>query len=179
MPKLWSVSAAGAPSAELAAGALGRMDLQRVWLGVAQGWGNGFRWQPLQRLRLRLKRHGSRSLSRMRHDQREVWERSRGHRVIAGAAHGLPFSLQVPTVRIRYFTKTNTLLIESRDAEIAETRDLDENTVLDLDAVGQPVRDHGGTRLGAHGHSRVLLSTGCGLNSICPLATAQYGNPRG
>jgi uncharacterized protein YuzE len=39
-------------------------------------------------------------------------------------------------VRIRYFEDTDTLLIEFRDAPVAETRDLDENTVLDLDADG-------------------------------------------
>lgn len=39
-------------------------------------------------------------------------------------------------MKIRYFTDTDTLYIEFRDQPIAETRDLDENTVLDLDADG-------------------------------------------
>jgi uncharacterized protein YuzE len=39
-------------------------------------------------------------------------------------------------MRIRYFEDTDTLLIEFREAPVAETRDLDENTVLDLDADG-------------------------------------------
>lgn len=39
-------------------------------------------------------------------------------------------------MRIRYFADTDTLHIEFRDAPIAETRDLDENTLLDLDAAG-------------------------------------------
>jgi uncharacterized protein YuzE len=39
-------------------------------------------------------------------------------------------------MRVRYFEDTDTLLIEFRDAPIAETRDLDENTILDLDAKG-------------------------------------------
>jgi uncharacterized protein YuzE len=39
-------------------------------------------------------------------------------------------------MRIRYFAATDTLLIEFRDAPVAETRDLDENTVLDVDAAG-------------------------------------------
>ena len=39
-------------------------------------------------------------------------------------------------MRIRYFEDTDTLLIEFRDVPVAETRDLDENTVLDLDAQG-------------------------------------------
>jgi uncharacterized protein YuzE len=39
-------------------------------------------------------------------------------------------------MRIRYFEDTDTLLIEFKEAPVAETRDLDENTVLDLDAQG-------------------------------------------
>lgn len=39
-------------------------------------------------------------------------------------------------MRIRYFADTDTLLIEFRDLPVAETRDLDENTVLDVDAGG-------------------------------------------
>lgn len=40
------------------------------------------------------------------------------------------------TMRIRYFADTDTLLIEFRDLPVAETRDLDENTALDVDASG-------------------------------------------
>jgi len=39
-------------------------------------------------------------------------------------------------MRIRYFAGTDTLLIEFRDSLVAETRDLDENTLLDLDGQG-------------------------------------------
>jgi uncharacterized protein YuzE len=39
-------------------------------------------------------------------------------------------------MKVRYFADTDTLLIEFRDAPIAETRDLDENTLLDVDAQG-------------------------------------------
>ncbi len=39
-------------------------------------------------------------------------------------------------MKIRYFADTDTLLIEFRDLPVAETRDLDENTLLDLDAQG-------------------------------------------
>ncbi|MFZ3321551.1 MAG: DUF2283 domain-containing protein [Usitatibacter sp.] len=39
-------------------------------------------------------------------------------------------------MRIRYFEGTDTLLIEFRQAPVAESRDLDENTVLDVDAQG-------------------------------------------
>ncbi len=40
-------------------------------------------------------------------------------------------------MKIRYFTDTDTLHIEFRDASVAETRDLDENTQLDVDAHGE------------------------------------------
>ena len=39
-------------------------------------------------------------------------------------------------MKIRYFTDTDTLYIEFRDAPVAETRDLDENTQLDIDGEG-------------------------------------------
>jgi uncharacterized protein YuzE len=39
-------------------------------------------------------------------------------------------------MRIRYFAGTDTLYIEFRNAAIAETRDLDENMLLDIDADG-------------------------------------------
>ena len=39
-------------------------------------------------------------------------------------------------MKVRYFAETDTLLIEFRDAPVSETRDLDENTILDVDAQG-------------------------------------------
>jgi uncharacterized protein YuzE len=39
-------------------------------------------------------------------------------------------------MRVRYFEDTDTLLIEFRDAPVTETRDLDENTIMDFDAKG-------------------------------------------
>jgi uncharacterized protein YuzE len=39
-------------------------------------------------------------------------------------------------MRVRYFEQTDTLLIEFRESVVAETRDLDEDTVLDLDRNG-------------------------------------------
>ena len=39
-------------------------------------------------------------------------------------------------MKIKYFTDTDTLYIELRAADIVETRDLDEDTVLDVDAQG-------------------------------------------
>jgi len=39
-------------------------------------------------------------------------------------------------MKINYFQDTDTLYIELRQAEVVETRDLDENTLLDLDRNG-------------------------------------------
>jgi uncharacterized protein YuzE len=39
-------------------------------------------------------------------------------------------------MKVKYFAETDTLYIEFRDQPVAETRDLDENTVLDLDSAG-------------------------------------------
>ena len=40
-------------------------------------------------------------------------------------------------MKIKYFQDTDTLYIEFRSSAIAETRDLDENTIIDIDAQGQ------------------------------------------
>lgn len=40
-------------------------------------------------------------------------------------------------MKIQYFQDTDTLHIEFRHADIAETRDLDENTLLDIDRDGK------------------------------------------
>jgi uncharacterized protein YuzE len=40
-------------------------------------------------------------------------------------------------MKIKYFQDTDTLHIEFRAAEVADTKDLDENTLLDLDKNGQ------------------------------------------
>ena len=39
-------------------------------------------------------------------------------------------------MKVQYFPDTDTLYIEFRDRGIAQSKDLDENTVLDLDADG-------------------------------------------
>ena len=39
-------------------------------------------------------------------------------------------------MRVRYFANTDTLLIEFSNREVVETRDLDEDTLLDVDAQG-------------------------------------------
>ena len=40
-------------------------------------------------------------------------------------------------MKIQFFQETNTFYIELRPSEVAETRDLDENTLLDLDTDGE------------------------------------------
>lgn len=40
-------------------------------------------------------------------------------------------------MKIKCFEDTDTLYIEFRSAEVAETKDLDENTLLDLDRDGK------------------------------------------
>ena len=40
-------------------------------------------------------------------------------------------------MKFKYFEDTDTLYIELRSAEISETRDLDENTILELDSDGE------------------------------------------
>jgi uncharacterized protein YuzE len=39
-------------------------------------------------------------------------------------------------MRIKYFADTDTLYIEFRQAAVLETKDLDENTIMDLDRDG-------------------------------------------
>lgn len=40
-------------------------------------------------------------------------------------------------MKVKYFQDTDTLYIEFRGGDIAETRDLDENTLLELDEKGR------------------------------------------
>jgi uncharacterized protein YuzE len=39
-------------------------------------------------------------------------------------------------MKLSYYDDTDTLYIEFRDSDIAESKDLDENTILDVDASG-------------------------------------------
>jgi uncharacterized protein YuzE len=39
-------------------------------------------------------------------------------------------------MKFKYFRETDTLYIELRRADVVETKDLDENTILDLDETG-------------------------------------------
>ena len=52
-------------------------------------------------------------------------------------------------MKIKYFEDTDTLFIEFRERGVAETRDLDENTTMDLDADGNVLAitfEHASTR---------------------------------
>jgi uncharacterized protein YuzE len=52
-------------------------------------------------------------------------------------------------MRIQYFEATDTLYIEFRAEDVAETRDLDENTTIDVDPAGNLVAitfEHASTR---------------------------------
>jgi len=54
-------------------------------------------------------------------------------------------------VKVQYFKHTDTLYIEFCRGEIVETRDLDEDTVIDLDAEGRIcaiTMEHAGERTG-------------------------------
>lgn len=55
-------------------------------------------------------------------------------------------------MKVRYFADTDTLMIEFRDVPVAETRDLDEDTLLDIDADGNICAitvEHASKRAGA------------------------------
>jgi hypothetical protein len=81
-------------------------------------------------------------------------------------------------MKVRYFEDTDTMLIEFRDAPVTQTRDLDENTVLDLDA--KAVMRH---LFGAAGPSRdrgpaAPVTTG-GISSGRAVATVSSSTLRG
>lgn len=59
-------------------------------------------------------------------------------------------------MKIKYFRETDTLYIELRPTEVAETKDLDENTLLDLDDAGNLCAitlEHASQRAGIPGFS--------------------------
>ena len=57
-------------------------------------------------------------------------------------------------MKITHFLETDTLYIELCPSEVSETRDLDENTLLDLET---PVRHNHRTRQRTHGHPRLHI----------------------
>jgi len=55
-------------------------------------------------------------------------------------------------VKIKYYADTDTLYIEFRGGDVAETRDLDEHTLIDFDAEGNLCAmtiEHASNRAGA------------------------------
>lgn len=53
-----------------------------------------------------------------------------------GTGHSSAPVVNKHLMKIKYFQQTDTLYIEFRQCEVAETRDLDENTLLELDRSG-------------------------------------------
>jgi uncharacterized protein YuzE len=63
---------------------------------------------------------------------RNSTNRSRGK-----VAHRRTVDTLFYAMKVQCFSDTDTLYIEFRAAAVSETRDLDENTLLDIDAQGQ------------------------------------------
>ncbi len=62
-------------------------------------------------------------------------------------------------MKAKYFSDTDTLYLELRDSKVTDTRDLDEDTLLDYDADGRVVGitiEHAKSRLGG---PRIELET--------------------
>ena len=62
-------------------------------------------------------------------------------------------------MKAKYFRDTDTLYLELRASKVEETRELDEDTLLDYDSQGRIVGitiEHAGTRLGG---PRIELET--------------------
>ena len=61
-------------------------------------------------------------------------------------------------MKMSYFDDTDTLYIEFRQSDVAETKDLDENTLLDVDSDGQIIAitvEHASSRTDVN---RLILS---------------------
>ena len=67
-------------------------------------------------------------------------------------------------MKIKYFQHTDTLYIEFRQCEVCETKDLDENTLVDLDAQGKHLRHHNRARQRAGRDPQILLRMNYNLN---------------
>jgi uncharacterized protein YuzE len=65
-------------------------------------------------------------------------------------------------MKIKYFQDSDTLYIEFRETQVMETRDLDENTLLDLDSDGNICAitvEHAKERAEVPGFSYELIPT--------------------
>ena len=68
-------------------------------------------------------------------------------------------------MKVKYFQRTDTLYIEFYQARVDETRDLGENTLLDLDGEGRLCAitiEHAGERMAIPGFSFELVSANPG-----------------
>jgi uncharacterized protein YuzE len=77
-------------------------------------------------------------------------------------------------MKIKYFQDTDTLHIEFRSVDVAETRDLDENTLLDIDKEGNICGitvEHASDRAGIPAFSFEQISA---LHADEPSAAARY-----
>ena len=83
-------------------------------------------------------------------------------------------------MRIKYFQDTDTLYIEFRATDVAETRDLDENTLLEIDREGQICGitvEHASDRTGIPAFSFEQVSSVSGSRSgLGNLKAANYAN---
>jgi uncharacterized protein YuzE len=70
-------------------------------------------------------------------DRRYGWQIPQGC-FASGRTNGAQrfFLSTIRAMKIKYFQDTDTLYIEFRAVEVTETKDLDENTMLDLDREG-------------------------------------------
>lgn len=66
-------------------------------------------------------------------------------------------------MKIRYVTNTDALLIEPRDSPVAETRDLDKNTVPGVDAQGDICFVTVEHSFSARWCAAVLMRTSCSI----------------
>jgi len=56
-------------------------------------------------------------------------------------------------MKMSYFQETDTLYIELKGADVVETKDLDENTIMDLDSQGNMISitiEHASSRADLH-----------------------------
>ena len=82
-------------------------------------------------------------------------------------------------MKVQYFPETDTLYIEFRDRDIVQSKDLDENTVLDLDAEGNVCAitfEHASDRTDVH---RLTVDGIAGVQTQVMLDTAlaEPGSP--
>ena len=81
-------------------------------------------------------------------------------------------------MNVKYFADTDTLYIELYPAEVDETRDLDEDTLLELDTAGRLCALTIRTRERPHGDSGVLLRADSGRPGLSDGGAASLNQGR-